>query len=65
MYIYIQGSTYLSATLCWVAESIYPNKFSQPRTIYFLQLLKIDLSETTISQVQPKFIYSNLAALNM
>ena len=69
-----QGSTYLfevlswkfilSATLCWMNkdESIDLNKFSQPRTIYFLQLLKTDLlSEATISQVQATFIRSNLA----
>ena len=59
---------YSFATLCWVNkdEKMYSNKFSHHRTIYFPQLLKINLtSEIIVSQAQPKFICSNSAVITV
>ena len=59
---------YPFATLCWVNkdEKMYSNKFSHHRTIYFPQLLKINLtSEIIVSQAQPKFICSNSAIIKV
>ena len=59
---------YPFVTLCWVNkdEKMYSNKFFHHRTIYFLQLLKINLlSEIIVSQAQPTFICSNSAVIKV
>ena len=59
---------YPFATLCWVNkdEKMYSNKFSYHRTIYFPQLLKINLSsEIIVSQAQPIFICLSSAVIKV
>ena len=59
---------YPFATLCWVNkdEKMYSNKFSYHRTIYFPQLLKINLSsEIIVSQAQQTFICLSSAVIKV